>query len=630
MLGNVIGSESNGIKVLHVDDDESQSEFLRFFLPANDDSLQIDCVNDPDKVLDYLKEGDYDCVVTDFQMPVINGIELADLIRSEYDIPIIIYTGQGSEEVAESAFSVGIDDYMRKEMDPSHYQVLARRIRNVVEKKRIDSLYRTVIEQTRDALMIFVDSAVVYANQALLDLLGIKDVSEFGDNPFHFFVGEDRSKAKERLQHVLTHGHTPGFFEYKLKRKDGKHIYVDVSTSPISYHGKKGIICFARDVTEKHRLEEEKKETQIRLQSLVTLAPDGIITVDLGGNITSVNPAFGKLTGFKDDEILGKNLLKLPTLREMDFKKNLKLFGYVLRGRLPPPFQLIYKRKDGTSGWAEAHACFIDIQGKKEILAIIREITERKEMEKERQENSMHMETPLNQYKNMYSENEKHISEEIIYQLCNELNSPLNDLSGLIDALKDDPGTINKMLPVLKDQVEFSLERVQEVSKRVSDTPLVLEYVEIDSLIHTTLRECNIPDSIKVKVNHEIFVNVFLDPKKMKKVLTKLINNAVEAMPKGGKLEISTELIEDDFLLVVRDTGLGIKPSIMNNIFKPFYSTKEGGVGLGLVYCKKTIEEHEGQISVESKPGVGTSVYIKMPMLTPKNDLDYSYLKAKV
>ena len=143
-------------------------------------------------------------MVSDFKMPEINGIQLAEKIREKSDIPIILYTGQGSEEVAEAAFNVGVDDYMRKELDPSHYQVLAKRIKSVVEKKRSDKFYRTILEQTRDAILIYVDNKVVYTNKAMLNLLGLKDHSEMIENPFNYALEGDREKAKARLKEVMT------------------------------------------------------------------------------------------------------------------------------------------------------------------------------------------------------------------------------------------------------------------------------------------------------------------------------------------------------------------------------------------------------------------------------------------
>ncbi len=485
VLQNVVVNQTDVIRILHVDDDSSQGDFLNYFLPVSDGSFTIQPICDPVKVLDELRRNRYDCVVTDYQMPDLNGIELAALIRKEFDIPIILYTGQGSEEVAEAAFSVGIDDYLRKEMDPSHYQVLAKRIRSVVEKKRVDSLYRTVVEQTSDALLIFVDNKAVYANKALLDLLGIEKVSDFGKNPFRFFAEGDRERAITRLQQVLSTGKSDGYHKYQLQNEHGDRLYVEVSTSPVTYYGKKGIICFARDITEKYKLEEERRETQERFESLVKLAPDGIVTVDLNGTVTSVNPAFSKLTGFKDEEIVGVNLLNLPTLQKSDFLHHFKLFRYVIKGKLPPPFELVYKRKDGTKGWAEAHACFIDLKDKKEILAIIREITERKQMEQVKKNKLNDNEWSFKQPNPDQIVTEGRMVSDLLFLINDELMNPLNDLNEFVKDLKNDPERIKEFEPVMEKHLKMALEFLSDVTNRIVDINKVpeIEVIEQENVV---------------------------------------------------------------------------------------------------------------------------------------------------
>ena len=128
---------SRDLRVLHVDDEVSHLDLAKELLEMADEDLVIESVASSKEALKLLKSETYDCVVSDFQMPDLDGIELAKRIRVFSDVSIILYTGRGSEEVAETAFTAGVDDYIRKEIDPSHYQVLARRIRFVVEKKRV-------------------------------------------------------------------------------------------------------------------------------------------------------------------------------------------------------------------------------------------------------------------------------------------------------------------------------------------------------------------------------------------------------------------------------------------------------------------------------------------------------------
>ena len=122
------------IRVLHVDDDPSHQTILRIFGETYDPKMEIEATDRIDDVFDHIERGNIDCILSDYRMPACNGVELAHRVRAVSDLPFILYTGRGSEEVAEAAFAAGVDDYIRKEAVPSHYQVLFRRIRSVVEK----------------------------------------------------------------------------------------------------------------------------------------------------------------------------------------------------------------------------------------------------------------------------------------------------------------------------------------------------------------------------------------------------------------------------------------------------------------------------------------------------------------
>jgi CheY-like chemotaxis protein len=134
------------LRDLHIDDEDVQLGFTKSFLEGMDGAIQVISAKNPQEVLNLLTSETFDCVVCDYQMPEMDGIELSQRIRDTSDVPIIIYTGRGSEEVAERAFEVGINDYIRKEINPSHYQVLIRRIRAAVEKHRGESNSRYILK----------------------------------------------------------------------------------------------------------------------------------------------------------------------------------------------------------------------------------------------------------------------------------------------------------------------------------------------------------------------------------------------------------------------------------------------------------------------------------------------------
>jgi len=136
------GSREQRIRVLHIDDEEAQLVFAKTFLEEADPGLEMVSFSDPAKLLDSLDDS-VDCVVSDYIMPGMDGMELCHRVKERASVPFILYTGRGSEVVAEAAFKRGVDDYVRKESDPSHYQLLAKRIRSQA------ATYRRLGEQRR-------------------------------------------------------------------------------------------------------------------------------------------------------------------------------------------------------------------------------------------------------------------------------------------------------------------------------------------------------------------------------------------------------------------------------------------------------------------------------------------------
>ncbi len=137
MGSDSVSSASGKIMVLLVDDEPDQMELTKLSLEGLDPGLEVSTIPNPYEAIGLLEMGGFDCLVSDYQMPGMDGIELASAIRKRNDVPFIIYTGRGSEEVASKAFAAGVDDYVRKEKDMGHYMVLARRIRQAVARRKV-------------------------------------------------------------------------------------------------------------------------------------------------------------------------------------------------------------------------------------------------------------------------------------------------------------------------------------------------------------------------------------------------------------------------------------------------------------------------------------------------------------
>ena len=104
-----------------------------------------------------------------------------------------------------------------------------------------------------------------------------------------------------------------------------------------------------------------------------------------------------------------------------------------------------------------------------------------------------------------------------------------------------------------------------------------------------------------------------LDPGKIRRVLDNLVSNAVDAMPRGGGLWVTAERAGDEAVVRVRDSGEGIPDAVMENMFKPFNTSKAGGTGLGLPFCRMAVRAHGGRIDVETELGAGTTFTVSLP-----------------
>jgi len=360
------------IRVLHVDDDDNQLVITRHLLKEIDPLIEIEFATSPEEAIRLLHEQTFDCVVTDLLFPGMDGIEFARAVKETSNIPFIIYTGKQSEEAVEAAFAAGVDDYLVKELDKSHYQKLVKRIRATTERLQAENALR---------------------------------------------------ECEERLQ----------------------------------------------------RQEKRFKELLIAEQ---------------------INTA-GKVVSF----------------------------------------------------------------------------------------------------------------------LSHDIRGALQTITSAIDLLKLHPEKNEEMHNIMIKSVKQVAEMLEELRNQTRVSPLDIADIDLTTLIRKAIAEFVLPESIEVESNLGDDLNsVPLDLVKMRRVLNNLMKNAVEAMPNGGKLDISANRINDDIIIVFSDTGVGIQEEQLPSLFDPFYTIKPKGLGLGLAYCKSVVEAHKGSIAVESEVGKGTSFTIKLPM----------------
>lgn len=183
--------EPSEIRVLHVDDDQQILELTGEFLERTDDAFSVAGATTAVEGLNTLRDSNFDCIVSDYDMPQTDGLEFLELVREQYpDIPFILYTAKGSEEVASEAISAGVTEYMQKERNTEQYEVLANRIRKAVDRYRSQqqfwdalSWYHKLVERGIAGVFVVQAGEIVYANEQLATIFECLRSELLGESP---------------------------------------------------------------------------------------------------------------------------------------------------------------------------------------------------------------------------------------------------------------------------------------------------------------------------------------------------------------------------------------------------------------------------------------------------------------
>ncbi|EMR74135.1 PAS domain S-box [Thaumarchaeota archaeon SCGC AB-539-E09] len=463
------------ITILHVDDDESFLHLFKKFIESISPYITVHSVNSPKKVQQILKNQHFDCIISDYMMPDMNGLELAKYTLTENMIPFIIYTSMEVENLSQEAIEAGVDCCLSKKLDVESIKTLICKVTTLIEVNRIDEL---------------------------------------------------------KLNNYLP-----------TKSED-------LSIKPSSLY-----------------------------KSLISLAPDGILTIDLKGFITSANPAYYKLSGFTEKEILNKHFSKIGVLNIRDIPEYLKIFSALLRGEKIPLFEFQFTRKDGVKRWADARCVYLNMNGNRMIMAIARDITDRKNAE----------------------EKLKVVGKFTRHDVRNQLNIIGGYLSLLYQRLGD----------------EVSKEYYEEMMKSCNRIGTILEFArDFEQMGIEEKKPINISESFSVAFSAFNLRDVKVEDRcqgvtvhadsLLNRIFYNLIDNSISH---GGKISrISLRLEGERTLKIIyEDNGVGIPYNKKKEIFK--YDLNKGRIH-SLHLIKNVVESYGWTITEEGKPGSGVKFII--------------------
>jgi PAS domain S-box-containing protein len=283
-IDNPNKASAASIEILHVDDDPTFLELTKSFLETELDAVEITTVDSPDDVLETLDKQSVHCVVSDYEMPSMDGLELLDAVRDQYsDLPFVLYTGKGSEEIAAKAINAGVTGYLQKG-GPDQHRRLANRVKHAATEYRaqIESeRYSTVLRALDYPIYVVNDDAEFeYINEAFVDLVGYSRDEIIGSEPGKIKTEEGVQQANDMLATIVSStGPESQQFRVDIQTKDGETVpcYDHMAALPFdeAFRGSVGIL---RDATREHQQREELIRQNERLDEFTSIVSHDLRT----------------------------------------------------------------------------------------------------------------------------------------------------------------------------------------------------------------------------------------------------------------------------------------------------------------------------------------------------------------
>jgi PAS domain S-box-containing protein len=342
---------TESVRLLHVDDDPALTELTATYLEREDERIRVTTATGPDEGLDVLTADDIDCVISDYNMPGTNGIEFLEAVRRVYpDLPFILFTGRGSEEIASEAISAGVSDYLQKGGGADKYALLANRGVNAVQKRRNERARerdQVIIAEATDAILVVgPDAAVQYATPSTETVMGRAAADLRGTDASELIVPADRPRVMAAFAALVADPGGNRTVEFRHDRPDGTRIWIEargrnlLDRDPVD-----GVVIYGRDVTER-----KEREARLEQQSrIIEQAPIGIAVSDPSREdnpLVYANAAFEALTGYEFEEIDGRNCRFLQG--ERTDPESVAAMRDAIHAGEPTTVDVWNYRKDGT------------------------------------------------------------------------------------------------------------------------------------------------------------------------------------------------------------------------------------------------------------------------------------------
>jgi PAS domain S-box-containing protein len=621
-------------KVLVVDDEMGPRESLRMILKPR---YEIQVADSGEAALKTLSTFRPDLIFMDIKMPQMDGIELLRRIKgTDPSIEVVMITAYASLETVKNALTHGAFEYLikpfsRQDLEETARRALARRQTELGTRNQLAALVnemRSLATRARSREQETRSEPGGDQSLRVTQLSILREISRslLGQLDFRQLTAAITAQLKDALGYeeaTVRLGTTPPESQSGETRvvcpirEDGNVLgYLTVAnragTRPIDPRERELLEMLSDYLAvaiHNSRLYGEVAETKQYLEQLISSAGDAIVSVDGEGNIRGWNPAAERIFGQAVDQVVGQPFASLVPPDPLRHAR-----AALSRENPVRAFDVTTKRADGRPLNLAVTLSYLPGRdgGPAGLLAIVRDMTTQREIEAQ-----MHQSERLTALGQMAG------------GIAHDFNNLLQAILGYAQLMARSPGNadvVRRGLDVIEKAANGGAEtvrRIQKFARLRPDEPFVtmdLNQVVRDSLAITRPRweEKKVKGGVPLQLELELGpVPVVMGrPAELNEVITNLVLNAIDAMPKGGTLRIRTRLGDHRHAVItVADTGMGMSDEVRKKVFDPFFTTKgEEGTGLGLSVSHSIVERHGGDLKVDSRPGEGTTFSITLPI----------------
>ncbi|MFZ0429795.1 MAG: PAS domain S-box protein [Acidobacteriota bacterium] len=471
-----------------------------------------------------------------------------------------------------------------------------------------DTIKRYLDQAEVIILVLDLEGKVRLVNRKGCDTLGCEESQIVGRKWFEQFVPERIRVSVQNAFRRIIDGESSSveFFENPVLTCSGEEKLVAWRNALI--RDKRGrvleVLSTGEDVTRRRETEHALVESEATLRAILDTCVDGIITIDDKSEILSFNPAAVRIFGYQPHEVIGRDVSIL--MPEPYHRQHASFVNHFLETRqgqiIGRGREVVGRRKDGTNFPLYLAVSDVNVRGRKVFTGIARDLTDFKKMQEE-----------------MIQSQKLAAIGEMAASVGHEIKNPLAGISGAIEILKDTLDPQDQRRQVMDDilsevkRLDNTVRDLLAFSRPWNPDLQVCHLEEVAERVARAFQEQEDLARVRFVFGSPAEAQARVDPWLFEKVLWNILDNANDAMGGEGEVSFSFDSGPGYVEMIVSDSGSGMPPELLKDIFRPFFTTKNRGTGLGLAICKKILDAHGGSISISSKLQKGTRVRIRVP-----------------